>query len=203
MRTSELAAKRIELLGKLEQAKMQETVNDAVESMSATLEIDKPSATGLDASKHVGSVPASQKTGRVPSATSPTQTSDADPGIQTVAASVSSGPTGLTARRTPSTETPVVAHGTATSRCSSARPLPGVASTARTGAGVGVGVGRGVAVGAAEGDATEVGALVGSGAPCSASPPLVHAASEKAATNRVTPRAARRGREGAAMVDQR
>jgi phage shock protein A len=43
MRTSELAAKRIELLGKLEQAKMQETVNSAVDSMSETLEIDAPS----------------------------------------------------------------------------------------------------------------------------------------------------------------
>lgn len=48
MRTSELAAKRIELLGKLEQAKMQETVNDAVESMSATLEIDKPSLSKIE-----------------------------------------------------------------------------------------------------------------------------------------------------------
>lgn len=48
MRTSELAAKRIELLGKLEQAKMQETVNDAVESMSATLEVDKPSLSKIE-----------------------------------------------------------------------------------------------------------------------------------------------------------
>ncbi len=48
MRTSELAAKRIELLGKLEQAKMQETVNDAVESMSATLEIDAPSLSKIE-----------------------------------------------------------------------------------------------------------------------------------------------------------
>ncbi|MEM7288218.1 MAG: PspA/IM30 family protein [Actinomycetota bacterium] len=48
MRTSELAAKRIELLGKLEQAKMQETVNDAVESMSATLEMDKPSLSRIE-----------------------------------------------------------------------------------------------------------------------------------------------------------
>lgn len=48
MRTSELAAKRIELLGKLEQAKMQETVNDAVESMSATLEIDSPSLSKIE-----------------------------------------------------------------------------------------------------------------------------------------------------------
>ena len=43
MRLQELAAKRIELLGKLEQAKMQETVNSAVESMSQTMETDSPS----------------------------------------------------------------------------------------------------------------------------------------------------------------
>jgi len=43
MRTQELAAKRIELLGKIEQAKMQETVNAAVESMSVSLELDAPS----------------------------------------------------------------------------------------------------------------------------------------------------------------
>jgi phage shock protein A len=48
MRTSELAAKRIELLGKLEQAKMQETVNDAVESMSATLEVESPSLSRIE-----------------------------------------------------------------------------------------------------------------------------------------------------------
>lgn len=48
MRTQELAAKRIELLGKLEQAKMQETVNDAVESMSATLEVDSPSLSKIE-----------------------------------------------------------------------------------------------------------------------------------------------------------
>lgn len=48
MRTSELAAKRIELLGKLEQAKMQETVNSAVESMSETLEIDAPSLSRIE-----------------------------------------------------------------------------------------------------------------------------------------------------------
>jgi phage shock protein A len=48
MRTSELAAKRIELLGKLEQAKMQETVNDAVASMSETLEVDSPSLSRIE-----------------------------------------------------------------------------------------------------------------------------------------------------------
>lgn len=48
MRVQELAAKRIELLGKLEQAKMQETVNDAVESMSVTLEIESPSLSKIE-----------------------------------------------------------------------------------------------------------------------------------------------------------
>jgi phage shock protein A len=48
MRTQELAAKRIELLGKLQQAKMQETVNAAVESMSATMEIDTPSLSKIE-----------------------------------------------------------------------------------------------------------------------------------------------------------
>ncbi len=43
MRVQELAAKRLELLGKLEQAKMQETLNKAVESMSEVVEIDAPS----------------------------------------------------------------------------------------------------------------------------------------------------------------
>ena len=43
MRLQELVAKRIELLGQLEQAKMQETVNEAVDSMSETLEVDSPS----------------------------------------------------------------------------------------------------------------------------------------------------------------
>lgn len=43
MRLQELAAKRMELLGRLEQAKMQEAVNSAVESMSATLDVDAPS----------------------------------------------------------------------------------------------------------------------------------------------------------------
>lgn len=43
MRVQELAAKRMELLGQIQQAKMQETVNSAVQSMSATLETDAPS----------------------------------------------------------------------------------------------------------------------------------------------------------------
>ncbi len=43
MRLQELTAKRMELLGRLEQAKMQEAVNTAVESMSATLDVDAPS----------------------------------------------------------------------------------------------------------------------------------------------------------------
>lgn len=38
MRLQELAAKRMELLGSLQQAKMQETVNKAVESMSSTFD---------------------------------------------------------------------------------------------------------------------------------------------------------------------
>ncbi len=48
MQVQELAAKRIELLGKLEQAKMQETVNAAVESMSQTLEIESPSLSKIE-----------------------------------------------------------------------------------------------------------------------------------------------------------
>ena len=43
MRVSELAAKRMELLGSLEAAKMQESVNKAVESLSNTMEYDMPS----------------------------------------------------------------------------------------------------------------------------------------------------------------
>ena len=43
MRLQELAARRMELLGSLEQAKMQESVNRAVESMSTTLEAEAPS----------------------------------------------------------------------------------------------------------------------------------------------------------------
>ncbi|CAN5827994.1 PspA/IM30 family protein [soil metagenome] len=43
MRVQELAAKRMQLLGKLEQAKMQESVNSAMQSMSASMEVDVPS----------------------------------------------------------------------------------------------------------------------------------------------------------------
>lgn len=43
MRLQELAAKRMQLLGQLEQAKMQETVNSAVESIGASMEMDDPS----------------------------------------------------------------------------------------------------------------------------------------------------------------
>ena len=43
MRLQELAARRMELLGQLEQAKMQETVNEAVDSMGDALDIDAPS----------------------------------------------------------------------------------------------------------------------------------------------------------------
>ncbi|HEX2155298.1 MAG TPA: PspA/IM30 family protein [Acidimicrobiia bacterium] len=43
MRVQELAAKRMQLLGKLEQARMQEAVNSAVETMSASMERDVPS----------------------------------------------------------------------------------------------------------------------------------------------------------------
>ena len=43
MRLQELAAKRMELLGDLQQAKMQESVNDAMESLSATIDDDSVS----------------------------------------------------------------------------------------------------------------------------------------------------------------
>jgi phage shock protein A len=43
MRLQELAAKRMELVGQLQQAKMQEAVNSAVESISASMEIEQPS----------------------------------------------------------------------------------------------------------------------------------------------------------------
>lgn len=43
MRVQELAAKRMELLGQIQQAKMQEEVNKAVESMSGTLDVEGPS----------------------------------------------------------------------------------------------------------------------------------------------------------------
>lgn len=48
MRVQELAAKRMELLGKIQQAKMQETVNSAVESMSASMERDVPSLSRVE-----------------------------------------------------------------------------------------------------------------------------------------------------------
>lgn len=48
MRVSELAAKRMELLGKLQQAKMQESVNVAVEAMSATMDKDAPSLSRIE-----------------------------------------------------------------------------------------------------------------------------------------------------------
>jgi len=43
MRLQELSAKRMELLGELQQAKMQEAVNEAVQSMSSTMEDELPS----------------------------------------------------------------------------------------------------------------------------------------------------------------
>ncbi|MDH3755485.1 MAG: PspA/IM30 family protein [Acidimicrobiia bacterium] len=49
MRVEELAAKRLELLGQLEQAKMQETVNSAVATMSESLETDSPSLASVEA----------------------------------------------------------------------------------------------------------------------------------------------------------
>jgi len=43
MRLQELGAKRYELVGKIQQAKMQEAVNTAVESISASMEMESPS----------------------------------------------------------------------------------------------------------------------------------------------------------------
>ncbi len=43
MRLQELAAKRMQLVGQLQQAKMQESVNSAVESISASMEREAPS----------------------------------------------------------------------------------------------------------------------------------------------------------------
>jgi phage shock protein A len=43
MRVQELAAKRMQLLGKLEQAKMQETVNSAMQAMTSSIEREAPS----------------------------------------------------------------------------------------------------------------------------------------------------------------
>ena len=48
MRVHELAARRMQLRGSIQQAKMQETVNRAVESMSATMESDSPSFEGVE-----------------------------------------------------------------------------------------------------------------------------------------------------------
>jgi phage shock protein A len=48
MKVSELAAKRLELLGSLEAAKMQESVNAAVESMSSVMDDDMPSLSNIE-----------------------------------------------------------------------------------------------------------------------------------------------------------
>jgi phage shock protein A len=48
MRVQELAAKRMELLGKLEQAKMQEAVNSAMETMTASMETEVPSLSKIE-----------------------------------------------------------------------------------------------------------------------------------------------------------
>lgn len=48
MKVSELAAKRLELLGSLEAAKMQESVNAAVESMSSVMDADMPSLSKIE-----------------------------------------------------------------------------------------------------------------------------------------------------------
>ena len=48
MRVQELAAKRMELVGKLEQAKMQEAVNSAMETMTASLETEAPSLSKIE-----------------------------------------------------------------------------------------------------------------------------------------------------------
>jgi phage shock protein A len=49
MRLQELSAKRMELLGQLEQAKMQEAVNDAVQSMSTAMSDTGPSLDQVEA----------------------------------------------------------------------------------------------------------------------------------------------------------
>jgi phage shock protein A len=48
MRVQELAAKRMQLLGKLEQAKMQEAVNSAMETMTASMEREAPSLSKVE-----------------------------------------------------------------------------------------------------------------------------------------------------------
>lgn len=47
-RVQELAAKRMELLGQLEQAKMQESVNQAMSSMTAALDMEAPSLASVE-----------------------------------------------------------------------------------------------------------------------------------------------------------
>ncbi|MGD2101730.1 MAG: PspA/IM30 family protein [Acidimicrobiia bacterium] len=49
MKVQELSAKRLEMLGTLEQAKMQEAVNNAVQTMSATVTDDGPSLDSVEA----------------------------------------------------------------------------------------------------------------------------------------------------------
>lgn len=48
MQVQELSAKRLEMLGSLEQAKMQEAVNNAVESMSASVSDDGPNLDAVE-----------------------------------------------------------------------------------------------------------------------------------------------------------
>jgi phage shock protein A len=48
MRVQELAAKRMELVGRIEQAKMQEAVNGAMESLNAAVEKDSPSLSRVE-----------------------------------------------------------------------------------------------------------------------------------------------------------
>jgi phage shock protein A len=48
MRVQELAAKRMQLLGKLEQAKMQEAVNSAMETMTVSMEKEAPSLSKVE-----------------------------------------------------------------------------------------------------------------------------------------------------------
>jgi phage shock protein A len=48
MRLQELAAKRMQLVGQLEQARMQEAVNRAVESISVSMETNAPSLDNVE-----------------------------------------------------------------------------------------------------------------------------------------------------------
>lgn len=107
-------------------------------------------------SRGLGSVPASQKIGTELAGTPPTQTSWVPPGIQAVAAKRRSSPTTETARRVPSTVTPVTGQTTSVFVRRSNRPLP-----ARGSGALSRGVGSGVAVGVGVGGLT--GASVGSG----------------------------------------